>query len=299
MDYGLKVSKPGFDVKTAADKDLVFSSKYFTPRVLVQGSGAITHTGGRTVTIAHNLGYVPMYLVHGDISGVPTVLPSGAYGPLPFTVNYSIGASIKPDQNVLTWADEDNIYIKVGPDFGYSYYTPNDVAEEDALGYARYYFGYGHNFDIFGDMNGAIRFGSVVVDRYATVYDASIGIKVTTRWGSDNMYIYMTGIDEDNTGDFSSNPFGRSQTSAQARPEANPSAGSTMWFGCKDQLQEVVNRSGWNSGNNFALMFRDDGPDGESPSGNGIFGSSGHYLKVLTINTLLNYKYTIFRDKII
>lgn len=299
-DYGIKVSKPGYDVKTAEDKDLVFSSKFFTPRVHVQGSGSITHTGGRTVTIAHNLGYVPMFMVHGDISGIPTLFPSGAYGTLPFSVNYPLYEDIKPSIDVLTWADEDNLYIKVQDDFGYTYYTPNDVCEEDAAGYARYYFGFGNNIpDDFGTMHGALRFGSVAVDRYATVYDAQVALYAATRWGSSTMYCYMWAFDEDNTADFSSNPLGRTKTSARARPEFNISAGNSVWIGCTDQLQEVVDRSGWSTGNNFGLTFRDEAPDGQSPSGNGIYGTSNIYLKVLTIDTLLNYKYTIFKDKII
>ena len=67
-DYGIKVSQPGYDVATATPSQLVFSSKYKTLKVHAQGSGAMTHTGGRTITIPHNLGYVPLFLAHMDLS---------------------------------------------------------------------------------------------------------------------------------------------------------------------------------------------------------------------------------------
>lgn len=290
-DYGAKVSKEGYSVLTAAPKDLVFSSKYQTLRVHARGSGSITHTGGRTVTIAHGLGYVPVFIIHSDLGA------SGSYFQLPFTQSYGISAP-QYNEDILTWADATNIYIKVESDFGYKTFNINDVAEEDGLGYARSYFGFGHNFDIFGDMNGAMRFGSVSVARNATIYEASVGFYVATRWGSDNMYVYLYGIDEDNTADFSSNPFGRPTTTAVHRPEGNWSASNTHYVGCKEAVQEIVNRGSWNSGNNLGLMFRDEGPSGESPDGNGVFDGSSHYLRILDTNNLLNYKYTIFKDKI-
>lgn len=298
LDYGIKVSKPGYPVTEATPPQLIFSSKYQTFRVQQQGSGTITHTGGRTHTIAHNLGYVPAFIVHSDVASISFGV-AGAYYPLPFSQSYGLYMT-QYNEDILVWADSTNLYIKAQNDFGYKFFDTNDVAEEDATGYWRDYFGFGRDMPTWGTMHGAMRFGSVTVAKNATIYEAVVGIHVGTRYGSSNLYSYMWGIDEDNTGDFGSNPLGRTKTDARGRPEANPSSNSDISFGCTAQLQEVVNRGGWSSGNNFGLLFRQEGPDGESPVGNGFLsGSTGHYLKVLDVNTLLNYKYTIFKDKIV
>jgi len=54
-DYGFRISKSGFDVKTCADKDCVISSSFFNQ---------IVHKKGITTaaTVSHNLGYIPNFL---------------------------------------------------------------------------------------------------------------------------------------------------------------------------------------------------------------------------------------------
>lgn len=59
-DWGIKVSKPGFDVKTCDDKDLIMSSEFNTFKVKAVGS-----TSG---TYAHGLAYVPAYFSSSQIS---------------------------------------------------------------------------------------------------------------------------------------------------------------------------------------------------------------------------------------
>jgi len=121
-DYGIKVSKPGFDVLTTADKNLVFSSKFDTFRVFASGSGSITCTLGtvQTVTITHNLGYRPAFacyseLYDGAIPGVidgqfllPATDPVGGDGSImPYvdttTLKIRFGADIAPTNTVINY----------------------------------------------------------------------------------------------------------------------------------------------------------------------------------------------------
>ena len=62
IDYGIRFSKAGFDVKTCADKDCVLSSSFFNQIVHKKGisDGA---------NVSHNLGYVPNYLTYGKRDG--------------------------------------------------------------------------------------------------------------------------------------------------------------------------------------------------------------------------------------
>lgn len=62
-DYGFRVAKDGQDVRTAADKDLVYSSKY-------NGMKIKTHnTKATTGNVAHGLDYVPTFLNFRETSG--------------------------------------------------------------------------------------------------------------------------------------------------------------------------------------------------------------------------------------
>jgi len=62
-DYGIRISKDGFDVKTCDNKDCVLSSSFFNRIIHMQG----TLSGAGTIT--HNLGYYPSVLVYNSESG--------------------------------------------------------------------------------------------------------------------------------------------------------------------------------------------------------------------------------------
>jgi|SRR3990167_145073 len=55
MNYGIKISQPGFDVKTCDDKDLVMSSKFNLLKT--KATGVKTPAGA----VAHGLSYVPIF----------------------------------------------------------------------------------------------------------------------------------------------------------------------------------------------------------------------------------------------
>ena len=57
-DYGLKISKSGYDVKTAAVKDLIITSK--ANQWKIHMTGTVSGTG--PINVAHSLGYTPGYL---------------------------------------------------------------------------------------------------------------------------------------------------------------------------------------------------------------------------------------------
>ncbi len=65
-DYGIRISKDGVDVKTGADKDMVLTSKYSNLKGSLSGGGSaiIGSPAGGTITISHNLGYIPFALVY-------------------------------------------------------------------------------------------------------------------------------------------------------------------------------------------------------------------------------------------
>lgn len=71
-DFGIKISQPGYDVKTAAKENLVFTSKYDMLKLFTSGSGSQSvpaadvptlTSGTATVEITHSLGYKPAFMV--------------------------------------------------------------------------------------------------------------------------------------------------------------------------------------------------------------------------------------------
>lgn len=71
-DYGLKITKPGFDVASAAIVDQGFNSSVAnTLKIHTQGSTTITIGSGATsasATINHNLGRIPLVMVFGELN---------------------------------------------------------------------------------------------------------------------------------------------------------------------------------------------------------------------------------------
>jgi len=67
-DWGIKVSKPGFDVKTCADYDLVMSSSFNMLKTKIFGNCGTSGT-----TIAHGLSYTPIFFsipTNGTTGGI-------------------------------------------------------------------------------------------------------------------------------------------------------------------------------------------------------------------------------------
>ena len=62
-NYGIKISKEGFDVKTAGDENLVLTTKLDTIKIAKNIKTAHTQSGNpETFALAHGLGYTPGYL---------------------------------------------------------------------------------------------------------------------------------------------------------------------------------------------------------------------------------------------
>lgn len=76
-NYGIKVSKPGFDVLTTNDVNLSLKSDFTLLKVAF--SGTIDPSGETWVSITHNLGYKPQFLVYLEDSLDRVTLCSGFY----------------------------------------------------------------------------------------------------------------------------------------------------------------------------------------------------------------------------
>lgn len=71
-DIVFKVAQDGYDVKTATDQQLAFSSQFNSFKILSSGSIAISKTSsseGTSYDVTHNFGYVPCVVAYTDSAG--------------------------------------------------------------------------------------------------------------------------------------------------------------------------------------------------------------------------------------
>lgn len=63
----VKLAQPGYDVHTASDENLIFSSEWPLLKIYKQGPFKLTADGfSQNVLAEHNLGYVPMFMYFGN-----------------------------------------------------------------------------------------------------------------------------------------------------------------------------------------------------------------------------------------
>lgn len=98
-DYGLKVSEPGYDVKSASDEHLSLKPDLTLLKVYIHGT--VSLSGG--VTIPHNLGYIPQFLVYTN-EGTKAYMATG-------NVEHSVAR-----------VDSSNLYIEDHADDSARYY---------------------------------------------------------------------------------------------------------------------------------------------------------------------------------
>lgn len=105
--YGMWVSKPGFDVRTASGDQLIFNSSQNIFKILLDATYTLntSTTSGVIRTIAHNLGFLPVAMVYlelpasifGGSSAASTMLP------------WSNGGTNNP---LIEWyVDNTNLYL--------------------------------------------------------------------------------------------------------------------------------------------------------------------------------------------
>lgn len=81
LDYGIKVTKPGQDVDTVADVDVMFSTKFSTLKVYREGTVQLTTdgSGNGSATVDHNLGFAPAFYVFRKGTAQYTFLDASSY----------------------------------------------------------------------------------------------------------------------------------------------------------------------------------------------------------------------------
>lgn len=67
-DYGIKISQDGYDVKTAAIKNMVLTSQANQYKILIKGVANFT-SNNQTINVAHGLSYTPNFIALTKLNG--------------------------------------------------------------------------------------------------------------------------------------------------------------------------------------------------------------------------------------
>ena len=100
VDWGLRISKDGYDAETCTDDQLIFSSSFFTNIVHLQGNGG----HGGTLSVDHGLGYIPSAMVYGRQDGTDFIIPARG---LTFYLNPLFGGNT----GLMYGVDETNLFV--------------------------------------------------------------------------------------------------------------------------------------------------------------------------------------------
>jgi hypothetical protein len=296
-DYGLKVTKAGASISSSDLRDIIFSSKYSMLKQHSTSTGSATISQGGTscyVDFTHNLGYVPVFLAYVSVSGFEDskdrMIPNYSWGSIVGSEEYNFFGVSTAYANSSTIRCTYNLSI---PYNTLTYDADGVLWELETEGAALVV---GNAGD--GKSSGW-HFSDVLIAKDAALTTAQLEIKnvFSGPTNADTKYrIY--GIDEDNVGDI--NDFGKTKTTAyDARNQSKVSGWFNFGTDCKDQVAEIISRSGWASGNNMGFYLNDDGSNSDAYIGTATSGVAGVLTIVKTGSITVTFRVIIFKDKII
>jgi len=298
-DWGIKVIKDGEAITTNDPRNILMSSSMPMLKHHSDSTGSVTIAPGGTtgsLDVSHTLGYVPAFIAYTYCTEPYIQGVVNSMSLIPVTPDIKSG-----NPYITAYSNSSKVHIDVVLPEPWNEYTDvyylND--QYDARFASRDYVMTGQ-YDI--ARNHALRFTNIDLENSQSITSATIEHYCEYRWVSSpaqNMKFRTYGIDEDNTGDFSSNPMGRTKTTAYTS-QSNVVIGTGEYFGTnvKSIVEEIISRLGWSSGNAMGFLINDDG----TPDGNAIEDdSSNSRLSItyrLTGNLTFNIRVIIFKDKI-
>ena len=287
-DWGWKVMKQGASTSSTDLRDLLANSSFNMFKYHLDTTSSMTINAGdttKTITIPHNLGYVPAFLTYQGDSDYVKLLP-----------NRKTPAFTGIDEHWYSYADSTNIYIKWDSKNPYnqSIFYVNDGYTNNGT----------NSLIEAGDINGSsldcgYRFIGVNISKNASIYSASVEFRVDGRGQSGtDVKIKTWGIDEDNVGSFG-NDLGKTKTTAEVSQNVAAGYGSFFGINVKSIVEEITSRNGWSPGNAMGFYtFNDSSPTGAYVADQ-LSTSYDTYLKViLTGSVNYSFRVVVFKDKI-
>lgn len=154
------------------------------------------------------------------------------------------------------------------------YYTQDGDVENAAFEFGEAASGSGNAYTIVGKWDfgsgqasgkGAHRFPGINLNLNQDVISASLILKANFVVQSGTLRMRTNGIKESNTSPFTSSPFGRPMTTAQADNNTSvPSVGNTITISVTSMVNEITHVSGWGVGHAMAFVVGNNGSDDDS-----------------------------------
>ena len=293
VDYGLKIMKDGYGITDNDIRNILMSSKYPMLKYHSDNTNYCTFNAGdshKYVDFSHSLGYVPAFV------------PYFKYNGKIYNINATGGDG--PGGNVHAYSFSDSSKVRCGLIFGglayKQYVNPTWPAGMDDIDLYTEHFGtygfiYTGNYSG-NDQGGAMRFFTSI-PQGATVVSATLNYIFAIKGSSGQMKLRIWGINEDNTGDFTSNPLSRSKTSAYTDIDVNIASNTSVNINVASIVQEIVNRGGWSPGNAIGFVLLDNGSDDNAYAAEGTGGST-NLLSCGGPSMNVDFRCIIFKDKI-
>jgi hypothetical protein len=246
-NYGIKVTTANSDIGTADPRTISMSSSYTMFKIHSDGTQTGTITGGvtgGTVNFIHGLGYVPAfwtYYIGND--GKQRLLSN-----LPEGIGYTGNITSFAGTNNLTCVyDLGSVPNQIGP------YTWTS-AYEDFLGFSFVQVG---KLESGLSISSGVVFGSVNIGQGVTIGTAMLNFYVQSKGtNTADGTLKFFGIDSDNITTI--NDLNSTETTAGGTQNvANIGLGESFGMNVTSCVQEIVNRSGWSSGNGMGFHIRD------------------------------------------
>lgn len=132
-NLGVYISKPGIDVQSAQDSQLVVNSDQNMFKIVSKGTASLTGSASissgttQTVTVAHNLGFTPASLVYSNAAAVITLQGGSGITTLPIMYVFPGATQSNMFFFIQSRVDSSNIYFDFvctsGTNNNYSAYT--------------------------------------------------------------------------------------------------------------------------------------------------------------------------------
>jgi len=286
------IAKNGYHYTDADIRNILFHSDYKLLKQFAELTGSLTFSAGetlKTISLNHNLGYVPAYLpfLHW---------PDFTDQVVQYHLTPVYASGIFGDLAIISYADSTKILFQAEVYDVFTHYYPFMFDYTDNYSNNGYY-------DLwFGKEGGSgrdcgIRFYNIGLNKNQSITSATIEFWISEKGSStQDAKLQCWGIDEDDCGEIWEN-LGREKTTA--RRTQNVAAGANSYFGIDvtEQVREIIARNGWANGNHMGFYIFDDGSPDNTHRRDSEYKT---YLKiVLPGSHTMYFKALTFLDKIL
>jgi len=283
------ILKPGANENSTDIRDYRFHSNFSFLKGFYDDIHSMTINAGDTekiITIPHGLTYAPEVDVFHDTGSGLVQLP------------YRLKTISGFDRHFFHSVDDTNVYIKWKSAVPYNLTTISAYnTAHNNLGFSWPSVGATPSNSI----DCGLQFTNVAIPQGSTIISAYMDYLIGDRGsGTADRKINIWGIDVDNLSDFGSD-LGQAKTSATHSQNISGgiSEGESFGITVTNEIQEIINRSGWSNGNALGFYLFNNGTDNSANNYYSAgYGGNVNLNYILSGSQTINFRVLIHKDKI-